>query len=216
MKSYLLVNPYIEGSMDKVFSANNSLDAANKAYSTISKYFSNSIPNFKFTLLRMKDSQVQSGGDYSSFNFTAKNNKHLLHFKVKESKNNNSDRVDFSIQPFSGKLVLINEFKQSLQKHTNRHTNKSGGKKSKFDDDDSSSDSELYEKKVKKSYIIDPITYWWYNPFIYYTDSIYIPSFVSPLSFPYVIDASIVNPFFTVSVKSNNSSESKPLKHDMK
>jgi len=205
MKNYLLVNPYIEGSLEKVFSANNSLDAADKVYSSISKYFSNSIPNFKFTLMRIKDSHVQSGGDYSNFDFTKKNNKHLLHFKVNETHVNNTDKVDFSITPYSGKLVLLDQFKESLQNHLNRSknktnknkTNKTGGKKSKFDDDSSSSDSDSDFKttRVKKNYIIDPITYWWYNPFIYYTDQIYIPSFVSPLSFPYVIDLSTVKPY---------------------
>jgi hypothetical protein len=217
MKSYLLVNPYIEGSLDKVFSANNSLEAADKAYTAISKYFSNSIPNFKFTLIRIKDSHVQSGGDYSNLDFTTKNNKHLLHFKVKESKVSNSDRVDFSIVPFNGKLVLINQFKSSLQSHLNRHkknnkNEKEGGKKSKFknhDDDSSSDSSELYETRVKKNYIIDPITYWWYNPFIYYTDQIYIPSFVYPLNFPYVIDLSTVKPLIS-------SSSNDVLTHVMK
>ena len=65
-------------------------------------------------------------------------------------------------------------------------------KKSKKSKDDSDSDSsdwdaspdDLYRRA--KSYSINqPIYYWWYDPFVYRLDSIYIPTFYSYVT-PYI------------------------------
>ena len=69
------------------------------------------------------------------------------------------------------------------------------GGKHKSDDSSSSSSSSSSSTfkskfKVKKSYVIDPISYWYYYPGLYTIDTVYLPTFVSPLSFPYVVDLS--------------------------
>jgi len=192
MKNYLLVNPYIEGSFNKTITAKNSLDAANQIYTSLSEHFSGPISNFKFSILRINKKHVNNQNDYSSYEFKSKKNKHLLHFKVKESIDDN--KVNFSIQPYNGKLILLNEFKQSLDNHLNK--SQQGGhkdskfNKSKFDesnDDSSSSDSDSMDYNIKlRKKLTNPIDFLWYNPFIYYTDQVYIPSFIS--SFPIVLD----------------------------
>jgi len=65
----MLINPYIEGSLPKVFQADNSIKAAKKAYETLSNYFNNSVHNFKFTLLKVKsDSVDEKKSQISNFN----------------------------------------------------------------------------------------------------------------------------------------------------
>jgi len=61
-----------------------------------------------------------------------------------------------------------------------------GGKKSKskYDDDDDDDSPDYYVK----NYYYDPISYWYYYPSVYSLDRLYLPTFISPLSFPYVLD----------------------------
>jgi hypothetical protein len=60
-----------------------------------------------------------------------------------------------------------------------------GGKKSKSKYDDDDDDSPDY---YVKNYYYDPISYWYYYPSVYSLDRLYLPTFISPLSFPYVLD----------------------------
>ena len=53
---------------------------------------------------------------------------------------------------------------------------------SEYMDDDSP------DYKVRKSYFFDPISYWYYYPSLYPTDLLLLPTYVSPLSFPLVVD----------------------------
>ena len=48
--TYVLVNPHINGSVETKIKADNSLQAAKKAYKNVSKHFNNNIPKFYFTL----------------------------------------------------------------------------------------------------------------------------------------------------------------------
>jgi hypothetical protein len=70
-----------------------------------------------------------------------------------------------------------------------------GGKKSKSkyeDDDDDDDDDDDSPDYYVKNYHYDPISYWYYSPSVYSLDRLYLPTFVSPLSFPYVLDMSPV------------------------
>lgn len=230
-KNYMLVNPYIEGNIQKVFQADNSLTAAKMAYDAMSKYFNNSIHNFKFTLLKLKSEAVNSeqvnidlkqyGGNNNNNNRF--NNNNFSHFIVNEKINSNNE-VTFNINKFSGTInnlsnlvnnvtklqkkfkkaktngVALNQLSESLSTEVSIESSDSisqnGGKKknkSKYDDDDEEDDSPDYY--VKKSYYYDPITYWYYTPAIYPLDLLYLPTFTTPLSFPYVVD---LNPSFVV------------------
>ncbi len=66
-------------------------------------------------------------------------------------------------------------------------------KKAEEDDDSSSISSEavdtlkLYKNLTKR---VQPITYWWYDPFVYNLKSVYIPTLISTVV-PYVEVATI-------------------------
>ena len=64
-----------------------------------------------------------------------------------------------------------------------------GKKKSKYDDDDDD-DDDSPDYFVSKTFYYDPISYWYYLPSVYALDRLYLPTFISPLSFPYVLDLS--------------------------
>ena len=54
-QEFQLVNPYILGKMKTTFTGKTPLDAATKAYNSLSTYFNNDIPAFHFTLQNMGD-----------------------------------------------------------------------------------------------------------------------------------------------------------------
>ena len=179
MKSYILVNPHIKGSMDVEFKSNSATEAANLAYENISKYFSNNIPNFSFTL--------QKGGSEKFF-----------HFNVREKINKN-DKIKFKIEENTS-ITSIDGLKKFID---NNESEIDGGadqlivggkhdKKYKYDDSSSSSSSSssesedddyyYYYKPIKRNM---PITYWSYYPYVYNLRKVYVPTFVPTIS-PYV------------------------------
>lgn len=171
MKSYILVNPHIEGSVDTKFKTKNSEEAANLAYESISKYFSNNLPKFSFTLQKAGSNQ-------------------FYHFEVSEKINKN-DKVKYQIK---ANKSISNV--QGLEKFIEANQEKLAGgkdksKKYRFDEDssESSSSSEssdddyyYYYKPVNRSL---PITYWSYYPYVYPLKKFYVPTFVPTIS-PYV------------------------------
>ena len=172
MSNYKIVNPQIEGDVKTTFSGTSALDAANKCWSSLSKYISNNVPTFAFTLQNSKDGS-------------------LSHFSVKETKK--GKEASFNISTLKLDLDARKE-KEFLK----RIKTQAGGKKHRKhgDDDDSSSSSSsdvkgiispwspvgLYSPYATNSL---PITYWWYDPYVYNFDSLFIPTFVYPLA-PYV------------------------------
>ena len=173
MSNYKLINPYIEGTMVTSFSGASQLDAACSAWNALSKYITNNVPKFAFTL--------------------ENNDGQLYHFLVKESLSGNR-AADYKISEINLKLQqdAISQFKNRLsmrggRKHKKRHDD---------DDDESSSSSSTSEDifsaiKLSKLYSkTQPIVYWWYDPLIYEVESIYIPTFVAPIV-PYIEVATI-------------------------
>jgi hypothetical protein len=255
-KYYMLVNPYIEGTMPKIFKADNSQLAAKEAYESISKYFNNSVNNFKFSLLKLKSDSVdekskkinleQYGSNAENKLFNKKN---FSHFTVSEKPQKNGE-VNFAIQQYNGNINNLDHLvanimkiqtkykkaKRNVQKvnsssqsdsqnesqsnsqsdsqsysqsdsqtesqsdsqsysqsdsqtesQSDSQTKQKGGKKSKYDDEDDDDSPDYF---ISKTYYYDPISYWYYSPSIYQLDRLYLPTFVSPLSFPYVLDLS--------------------------
>ena len=234
-KYYMLVNPYVEGNISKVFKAENSLKAAKMTYENLSKYFNNSVKNFKFTLLKIKSDSIntnkhqlnefnlhQYGGD-SLHKFNSQN---FSHFVVNEKINNNEvkymiNKLDVNLDNNAIKILTskIYDIQNKYGKHnlnqsissetltsstnssdssldttennTSSINNQKGGKhkKNKYDDsDDSSDDSPDYRVRPN---VLDPINYWYYNPLFYpyiNDEMLWLPNFVSPLSFPYIFD----------------------------
>ena len=190
--TYALVNPYIRGDLKNSFTGKNSLDAANKAYSKLSNYFNNNVPKFYFTIQKIKNTKSIGKG----------RNNDYLHFKVVETKDGKS--VQYKIVPHKMTGAGIKEFKKKLSNvaisekklevgseqqggKRNKKTKKS--KKSKKESSSSSSDSDWFsdseDEKYKKEISFQPIYHWWYDPYLYKLQKVYIPTFVPPLT-PYV------------------------------
>jgi hypothetical protein len=176
MPTYELVNPYVAGSMKKTFSENNSRIAANTAWASLSKYVTNNVPRFAFTLRNVSDGK-------------------LSHFVVKEKIAKNKD-VSYSIKDLD--LNLSSEEEKSFAEYIKSIENKSqtimsGGKKkddssSSSDSDDSDSDSDSDDLIARVRYFKNksqPLNYLWYSPHIYSKDgtltSVYLPSFTYPI-----------------------------------
>lgn len=182
-KTYKLVNPYIIGSMNTTFNASSSLEAAKQAYETVSQYFGNSMPVFRFTLKRMSKDNKVVGGSPKSF----------IHFEVNETKGKN-DKVNYEIKEIDNNNKL-NNFQDRLNKVASQDEKQKGGKRKYVPTDDEDEDYSDYfdselEKPRKGPLVYEPIVYYWYDPFIYPTvDRLYVPTFVLPLQPRVVFDS---------------------------
>jgi len=189
MPTYELVNPYIVGGMKKTFSASDSKDAANEAWGNLSKYVTNNVPKFAFTIRNVEDGK-------------------LLHYVVREKLSRNKS-VSFSIKELKLNMSPADElkFNNLLQEVEQSASGKLvGGKKKRKDDSSSDSDSDpefrddsdssddsyedgIYEKIRHFKHKNQPLSYLWYSPLVYNKDgnvsSLYIPSFSYPI-IPYL------------------------------
>jgi hypothetical protein len=185
-KNYKLVNPYVIGSMNTSFNASSSLEAAKLTYDSLSQYFGNHMPVFRFTLKRLSTDNKVVGGSTKSF----------LHFEVNEVKGKDN-KVKYEIKEIDGG-ANIKSFQERLNKVASQDERKikeqKGGKRyvNKSDDDDEYSDyfdSDL-EKPRKGPLVYEPIVYYWYDPFVYTNlDRWYVPTFVLPIQPRVVFDA---------------------------
>ena len=178
MPDYYLVNPVIVGSLNTKFSGKNNLEAANKAYSALSENFNNNIPEFYFTLQEVSSNKTKIGGGKVS---------DYKHFLVKETKKKNEVSyrlVEYNVKNNSEELK---NFRTEIKKLDKKYQ---FGGKIKYDSSSSSSDyysdSDYYFPKLRRSTIIsNPISYWWYDPYVFRIKRYFIPTYVAPLS-PYV------------------------------
>lgn len=180
---YLLVNPYIEGDMDKIYEGSTPQNAAKKVWESMSEYIANFVPEMYITLERA------GGGS-------------LHHFKIKESKVKNKQNpklnVKYSIEPYTNNISSesLSSFKEQLEeakakgklnkaKHSKKLEKMKGGKKKDLDDDSSSDSDDDYYKRSNKMKLIESqkyILYWWYDPLIYSGIKTYtVPTLISPL-----------------------------------
>lgn len=174
MPNYKLINPSIQGNLKNTVSANLSIDAAEQIWTNLSKYITNNVPSFAFTI------ENQSGGS-------------LHHFKVEETKHKNEAKFEIKEIDVKLKASDLKKFKERVSKSAMQ-----GGKKHKHDkhDDSSSSSSSSSDGfdtlKLYKNFNrpIVPITYWWYDPYVYNLSSVFIPTFVTPV-LPYIEIATV-------------------------
>ncbi len=175
MANYKLINPSIQGDLKNVVAAGAPLDAAKQIWTNLSKYITNNVPSFAFTI------ENQDGGS-------------IHHFKVEETKHKNEARFEIKQLDLKLKASDLKKFKERVSK-----SSMAGGKKHKHhkkdDDDDSSSSSSsdgFDTLKLYKNFSrpILPITYWWYDPYVYNLQSVYIPTFITPV-LPYIEIATV-------------------------
>ncbi len=173
--SYVLVNPYIQGEFKNTIKAENSTLAAKIFYKNLSEHFNNAVPKFYFTIQK----GTSGKGKY-------------YHFQSKEKRAN--DEVTFTIKPYNILNENMDSFKERLTKFKNKiqkggDSHKKHKKHHKHDSSESdsdSSDSEQYIKNISTytPLVNQPIYYWWYDPYVYKLDSVFIPTFyayVTPL-----------------------------------
>jgi len=174
VNTYQLVNPYIAGTFKTKLKARNSLEAANMFYKNLSEHFNNSIPTFYFTI-----NKGQSGGGAH------------YHFKVSEKMI--EDEVSFTVSPhtISNNEEVVTNFKQNLEEFKSKFNQDGGAKKkskkskknkksSKSSDSDSDLDissDEIYKRVQETIPLSQPIYSWWYDPYVYNINSIFIPNF---------------------------------------
>ncbi|CAH6421781.1 Hypothetical protein KVN_LOCUS467 [uncultured virus] len=186
MNEYKLVNPFIQGNFTNIFKGSEPLEAAQNVWKTLSGYFTNNLPKFAFSLQNAKD-------------------KTLSHFLVQEKIKD--DNVNYEIseinQPFSKteEDAFINKL-NDLQQETIKGGRRRRRYRNSYDDEDDDEDDDFDDldedydkKKLKKMYnkikyqnlikTNQPIIHWWYNPLLYKLPSVYIPTFIAPIS-PYV------------------------------
>lgn len=186
MVKYNLVNPSIEGELETVHEAKNSVEAANFFYNEMSQYFNNHVPNFMFSF--------QKGG--------ASNGK-LYHYKVTESRNDNE--VNFKLREHKiDDAERLNGFRSRLESHqqkqaggkkhksskhkSSRHSKKNDSSDSDMSSSDSSDSSDVssddYLRGTSNNFSRS-IYYWWYDPYVYNMNSLFLPTFYSYVT-PYV------------------------------
>jgi hypothetical protein len=173
MPTFELVNPYIIGGMKKTFNSSSSSEAADEAWGKLSKYITNNVPKFAFTLKRINDGK-------------------LYHYLVKEKVAKNK-LVNYSIKEMS--IDLSKEEESNFIKHIDKLESQLGGKKKEKDEDDDDSDSSSESSDSDDDDLIkrvryfknknQPLNYLWYSPIIYNKDgsltSVYLPSFTYPI-----------------------------------
>ena len=215
MPNYKLVNPYIIGSMNTTFEAKSSMEAAKNAYENVSKYFGNSMPSYRFTLKRLSsDNKIMGGSEKSFLHFEAKEKKgenNLVNFEI------NQIKADKDIKNFQQRLnkVANQDIKMKLDGGKAKKTShkarrevsgissessvippkkkyvesKSLDNDNDFDDDLSDYFDVNYDRNRNKPLIYEPISYYWYDPYIYpLTDAWFMPSFVLPIQPQIAID----------------------------
>ena len=178
VNTYILVNPHIEGNFKSKIKAKNSQEASNIFYKNLSEHFNNFVPKFHFSI------QKGSSGEGKFY-----------HFEVKEQMENKE--VTFKVRPMNVKgeedaitsfKAKLDNFKAKINQDGGKIKSKKSKKRTKSDDDDSDfedSSEDFYRRA--KSYIptAQPIYYWWYDPYLYRLDSVYIPTFYAYVK-PYI------------------------------
>lgn len=193
VNKYNLVNPFIKGKMETTLKAKNSHEAATMFYTNISEHFNNEISEFYFT--------IQKGGNgdgkFYHFKVNEKKQKNEVVFDIKEFQVKNENYMETK---FKGKLE---EYKKKIENDdqeggaskskNKKKTSKKHKKHKKSDsssDSDYSSDSDDIYIRTRKTYYTEPIYYWWYDPYIYNINNLFVPTF-----YPYTTPAA-----FTIAI----------------
>ena len=140
-KKYELVNPFIIGSFNRIVTADNSLQAAHLTYQSLSQYMTGHMPNFKFTLQRVKSGYQTGGGKDTDY----------LHFQVfekKVKKNSTNNNIEYAIKPIKTN-VMIDNFQEKLQNLIKRKDKKEGILTSEEPEDD------IHTQSGGKKYVED-------------------------------------------------------------
>ena len=194
-ENYILVNPFLKGQFKNHFSGKNQLEAASKAYISLSDNFNNNIPNFYFTLQKINKKKFKIGGgkntDYFHFNVTETKENKNVEFKITKHKINNKGLKEFRNKLEKESKDKKGGFEEGMEQEMEQEMEQDGGRRRRRRrDDDSSSDSDWLDDSSEYKYkhalaYNQPIYSWWYDPYLYRLQNLYVPTFIAPLS-PYI------------------------------
>ena len=186
MTEYKLINPHIEGKFKKLYQGETSFDAAKNLWENLSSNFTNCVPEFSFTIERVKDNK-------------------MFHYRVNESVKNSN--VKYTITELDINLSASKKKKFNEKLNSFKNKVQAGGKKNKKrkvkvldededeDDDSSTTEEDVYDVFMMNNNLLydTPISYFWYYPDFYpYTyDYYFVPTWVPSLS-PYVVISSYI------------------------
>lgn len=134
MTGYKLINPYIEGNLKTYVNTENANKAAKIIYSSLSKNFSNNIPQYIFSL-RDSDDKVYSFKVCEKCKQKGGGKKAKISTSIERIHINNSEK--------------ISKFYEKMLKESKEQE---GAGKYRFDDSDSDSDSSLSSDSEKDEY----------------------------------------------------------------
>lgn len=166
MVNFKLINPYIDGSLKTVFSADNAKNAAEQVWESLSGHVLNNVPKFAFTLEQTSD------GSLHNFIVQERSKDKKVKYCINE--------LDCDVSAKTKKA-----FKKNLENFKNKKT-QYGGKKRYDDDedldDDDDDDDEVYEELFYKNLFRRryPINFVWYDPRMYKLDYVVSPTWVNP------------------------------------
>jgi len=174
------VNPLIIGNFNTEYKADSGLDAISQFWNDLSPHITNNVPQLYVTL--------QDGTN------------NLLHYKISEKLVGGSKMTDFNISEFKLDLTQSqkNNLLEQIKKVENKITKQVGGLKhkperSRHKDSSSSSSSSSLDSDDENDYynfkkyrsLTQPIAMWYYTPSIYRVNSMFVPTFTTPIV-PYV------------------------------
>ena len=129
-----------------------------------------------FTLQKVTSEKTQIGGG---------KNTDYKHFKTIENKKGN--QVDFRLVSFKVKKngPQMKQFRDKIKKLESKV--QIGGRKKKYDDDDwiDDSDDDYFPRLTRSTVLANPLSYWWYDPYVFRIQKYYVPTFVAPIA-PYI------------------------------
>ena len=207
VNTYVLVNPHIEGSFKGKVKAKNSIEAARLIYNSLSEHFNNNIPKFLFTIQKGSSGQ----GKYYSFKVKEERSENEINFSLQPYNIKNSDSAYKSMEEkisehkekdhemTGGAKKKKKPAKKTSKKKTSKKkvskTSKKVSKKDESDledflsdDDTDFDDSPKGNTKRVQRYVPNtafPIYSWYYDPYVYRMNSVYIPTFYSYVT-PYI------------------------------
>lgn len=158
---YRLINPYINGTVNKPITAKNAFSAGKQCYTNLSSYITNPMDKFYITIENMKTGK-------------------LTNFEISERKDDDSGDIEFKLKMF--KENLPENIEKELLKKVNELDTQGGG----YFDSDSDSESSLYEYDCRD--LINKYTYF-YLPYTKYVNlskndypHLFMPVFVYPIA----------------------------------
>lgn len=128
-KTYILVNPYIEGSLNKLVKAKNSFSAAKHLYQKMSNLFSNHVENFNFAIQNIET-------------------KDITHYNIHEKAKRHGTGVNYDLRQIPIEVIPEGINKTLIKKFDDMESEQNGGKHIDDNSSISSSESEYYHNDI--------------------------------------------------------------------